>query len=84
MGGSDSDTKLRRALLSSSFAFGMALVGLGIFLASAMMSVPLDGTAFNLAWILVTAGAFLGSFLAGGLLACHAKEITSARGWIRL
>lgn len=62
MDGSDSATKLRRALLGSSFAFGMALVGSGMFLASLMMSVPLTGTAFNLAWILVTVGLCMALF----------------------
>ncbi|NMR31855.1 hypothetical protein [Crystallibacter degradans] len=62
MDGSDSDTKLRRALLGTSFAFGMALVGSGMFLASLMMGVPLTGTAFNLAWILVSVGLCLSLF----------------------
>ncbi|TJY64047.1 hypothetical protein E4J89_19070 [Arthrobacter sp. CAU 1506] len=52
----------RKAINGSIFAFGMFLVGSGMFLASLMMGTPLTGTAFNVAWLLVTMGLFLAVF----------------------
>lgn len=52
----------RQAISGSVFACGMFLVGSGMFLASLMMGTPLTGTAFNVAWLLVTMGLFLAIF----------------------
>jgi hypothetical protein len=46
----------RKVLLGQVTAGAMALIGFGMFLGAFLQGEPLTGTAFNLAWVLLSVG----------------------------